>query len=167
MISLRLAVPGDALAVARIHVRAWQTAYRGLLPDSYLDSLRAEDRAARYTFDDTAPGKPATLLAVEGETVCGFATTGPSRSLEGAGELMALHVDPEHWRRGIGRQLIAAARKRLVEQGYETAMLMLLEGNERADGFYRDDLWAPDGHKETGEIWGAVVNELRYRRPLK
>jgi GNAT superfamily N-acetyltransferase len=97
----------------------------------------------------------------------GFATTGPSRSLEGAGELLALHVDPGHWRRGIGRQLIIAARQRPREQGHETAVLLLLEGNERADGFYRADRWEPDGHKETGEIWGTVVNELRYQRSLK
>jgi GNAT superfamily N-acetyltransferase len=37
--------------VACVHVRSWQAAYRGLLPDEYLDGLRAEDRANRYTFD--------------------------------------------------------------------------------------------------------------------
>jgi hypothetical protein len=56
-ISLRPAVPGDSLAVARIHVRAWQTAYRGLLPDAYLDGLRAEDRAARgWSSSSETPG---------------------------------------------------------------------------------------------------------------
>lgn len=38
---LRPALPADALAVARVHVRAWQVGYRGLLPAAYLDSLRA------------------------------------------------------------------------------------------------------------------------------
>jgi len=33
---LRPAEPDDALAVARVHVRAWQAAYRTLLPDDYL-----------------------------------------------------------------------------------------------------------------------------------
>lgn len=104
------------------------------------------------------------MVAVDGETVCGFATTGPA---EGAGELMALHVDPDQWRRGIGRMLIGAARERLVQQGYETAVLMLLEGNVRADAFYRADGWTPDGFARTDKVWGAVVNELRYRRSLK
>lgn len=166
-ISLRLAVPGDSLEVASIHVRAWQVAYRGLLPDAYLDGLRAEDRARRYTFGNTAPNGPATLVALDGETVCGFATTGAARSVEGAGELLALNVDPDRWRRGIGRTLIIAARERLLQRGYETAILLLLEGNSRADQFYRADGWAPDGHKQTDEVWGVMVSELRYRRPLK
>jgi hypothetical protein len=38
---LRRAEPADAMEVARVHVRSWQVAYRGLLPDAYLDGLRA------------------------------------------------------------------------------------------------------------------------------
>ena len=29
------------MEVARVHVRSWQAGYRGLLPDAYLDGLRA------------------------------------------------------------------------------------------------------------------------------
>jgi hypothetical protein len=47
---IRLAVPEDALAVARVHVRSWQVGYRGLLPDDYLGKLNAAERAKRYTF---------------------------------------------------------------------------------------------------------------------
>ena len=39
---LRPAEPGDASAVALVHVRSWQAGYRNLLPDEYLDGLRAE-----------------------------------------------------------------------------------------------------------------------------
>lgn len=42
--ALRKATPADALAIATINVRAWQDAYRGLLPDSYLDGLSVPDR---------------------------------------------------------------------------------------------------------------------------
>ena len=46
--------------VARVHVRAWQVAYRNLLPDGYLDGLKPEDRARRYTFGGTDPREPMT-----------------------------------------------------------------------------------------------------------
>ena len=36
------ATPEDALEVAGVHVRAWQSAYRGLLPDEHLDGLRVD-----------------------------------------------------------------------------------------------------------------------------
>ena len=59
---VRTARPADALAVAEVHVRSWQTGYRRLLPDAYLDSLRPEDRAARYTFDRDGTDDPQTIV---------------------------------------------------------------------------------------------------------
>ena len=47
VLTVRRATPEDAAGVAGVHVRSWQVAYRGLLPDDYLDGLRPEDRMAR------------------------------------------------------------------------------------------------------------------------
>ena len=89
---LRVAQPADAVAVARMHVRSWQASHRGLLPDEYLDALRPEDRARRYTLGDLAPDRPATIVAIERGTIGGFATSGPSRDdgQQEGGELFAL-----------------------------------------------------------------------------
>ena len=162
---VRPALPHDALAVARIHVRAWQTGYCGLIPDGYLDALRAEDRAARYTFGDPDPDKPATLVAVSDGEICGFVTTGPSPTAE-AGEVLALHVDPDHWRRGVGRVLIAAGRASLFARGHRDAVLWVLAGNERAQQFYTSDGWELDGREQEQNVWGITVHELGYRRAL-
>ena len=35
----------DTAAVGEVHVRAWQTAYRDVMPDDYLDGLQPEERA--------------------------------------------------------------------------------------------------------------------------
>lgn len=155
--------------MAVVHVRAWQVGYRGLMPDAYLDGLRPEDRATRYTFGDARPERPATIVAVDDdEEICGFATTGPARDADadGAGELMALNVDPEVWGHGVGRLLIAEARERLRAGGHADAILWAMEGNDRADRFYRVDGWTPDGTRRTEEIWGISANERRYRRAL-
>lgn len=154
---LRLAVPADALAVARIHCRAWQTGYRGLLPAAYLDGLRAEDRAARYTFDRLEG--PRTTVAVDGDAIVGFAT------IHGA-ELSALHVDPDMWGRGIGRALIARARGDLAAAGVTEAHLWVLSGNARAARFYERDGWTSDGTRRSDVVWGATVDEIAYQRRL-
>ncbi|MHB1536011.1 MAG: hypothetical protein ACYC1D_15655 [Acidimicrobiales bacterium] len=44
---LHRALPGDEDAVAAVHVWSWQTAYRGLVPSEYLDSLNPAERARR------------------------------------------------------------------------------------------------------------------------
>lgn len=164
---LRPAEPADAIAVAGVHVRSWQAAYRGLMADDYLDALRPEERAERYTFGERAPDRPQTIVAVEGLAICGFATTGPSHDEPTrSGELYALNVDPDHWGAGVGRALIKAARENLVRLAFDAACLWVLVGNTRAERFYRIDGWADDGSRRTHEVWGASVEEIRYRRAL-
>jgi GNAT superfamily N-acetyltransferase len=168
-VQLRPAEPNDALAVARVHVRSWQVAYRNLIPDDFLDALRPEDRAARYDFAASDVRRPRTILAVERGAVLGFATTSPSRDadLPDHGELCALYVDPPKWGRGIGAALISAARARLAELGFRSALLWVLEGNVRAERFYRADRWAPDGVCRTDSRRGVTLHEVRYRRTLE
>lgn len=165
---LRPAQPEDAIAVARVHVRSWQTAYRTLLPDDYLDQLRPEDRAEKYDFASRDPRKPQTIVAAEGGLIHGFATTAPSRdsSLPGHGELCALYVDPDQWGRGIGVALVSAARDYLAQAGFQNAFLWVLAGNVRAERFYQRDGWASDGVRRTDTVWGATVDEVHYLRKL-
>ena len=166
---LRPALPSDARDVAAVHVRSWQSAYRGLLPDEYLDGLDPADRAAAYTFGVPDPGGYHTIVAVDGGNILGFATTAPADDddLPGWGVLAALYVDPPHWNSGAGRALVAAAREALIERGFHDALLWVLVGNERAERFYRIDGWTPDGARKTDEVWGVSVDESRYRRALR
>jgi GNAT superfamily N-acetyltransferase len=165
---LRAAEPADTMSVARVHVRSWQWAYRGLLPDEYLDNLRPEDRAQRYDFATRDPQRPQTIVALEAGLIRGFATTAPSRDsdLAGYAELYALYVDPDYWGHGIGKALILSARERLAALGFENALLWVLMGNVRADRFYRKDQWTPDGLHRKDTVWGVTVNEIRYQRKL-
>jgi GNAT superfamily N-acetyltransferase len=165
---LRPAKPSDSLAVAEVHVRSWQVGYRGLLPGDYLDTLIPEQRAARYTFADRSFGRPWTTVAVEDGLICGFATTGPATDSEtpASGELLGLYVDPSHWSKGVGRALIAAARRELAGRGFPDTILWVLSGNERAQRFYRQDGWRPDGSQRLDEVWGIPARDLRYRRGL-
>ena len=168
MLHIRGAEPEDAAAVAVVHVRSWQEAYRGLLPDDYLDHLRPEERAARYTFGSDDPALPRTLVATENGVIVGFATTGPSPDADtgSCGQLFALYADPRAWNRGIGRSLVAAARAQLLTSGFTDAVLWVMAGNVRAQRFYAIDRWTDDDYRRTESVWGIDVDELRYRRRL-
>src|SRR5580704_9709856 len=134
---LRPAEPDDAIAVAQVHVRSWQAAYRTLLPDEYLDQLRPEDRAEKYDFASSDPREPRTIVAVDEESICGFVTAAPSpvSDLPGYGELCALYVDPNQWGQGIGVALASAARAYLFEHGSRNAFVWVLVGNVRGERF--------------------------------
>jgi GNAT superfamily N-acetyltransferase len=156
------------LAVAEVHVRAWQVGYRGLIAEDYLEALRPEERASRYTFDHMDPDGPFTLVAVDGDAICGLVTTGSSRDddLRDAGEIWAIYVDPPRWGAGVGRSLMAAALRDLSRARYIEGALWVLDGNCRARRFYELHGWQCDGTERTDVIGGTPMREVRYRRSL-
>jgi GNAT superfamily N-acetyltransferase len=166
--AIRDATPDDALAIARVHVRAWQVAYRGLIADEFLDRLRPEERAARYTLGVDDPAAPRTVVAETGGEIHGFATTGPCRDVDAgdAGELYALYVDPPRWRTGTGRLLLDHAGERLRGDGFAVAVLWVLCGNEGAERFYESAGWRRDGAEREEQPYGIVSNVVRMRRSL-
>ncbi|WP_156759003.1 hypothetical protein [Microbacterium karelineae] len=42
------AVPDDAATIADVHVRTWRHAYRGLMPQEFLDGIDVAARAERW-----------------------------------------------------------------------------------------------------------------------
>lgn len=165
MTAVRSATIDDADAIGRIQVETWTVAYDGLLPD---ETIAAFDVAARQQMwrEGLArvpqPGS-ATFVGVVDDEVVGFATVGGSHSEAGAGELYAIYVHPSSWGHGAGRALIERAEESLRESGFPHALLWVLDGNERAERFYRAAGWVRDGEKED-MFQGAEVVELRYRK---
>jgi GNAT superfamily N-acetyltransferase len=166
----RVATPDDAAAIGAIHVRTWQAAYRGVMPQEYLDGLDSASRAAGWQrlLSAPPPGDTTLVAEVDGRVV-GFANVGPSRdedATDGEGEVRAIYVDPDSWDSGAGRELMIAGLARLTESGLRHAILWVLVGNERARRFYEAGGWRADGAVKDEESFGVQVSELRYRRPL-
>lgn len=165
---IRDAVIGDARAIAQVHVRSWQAAYRGLLPADVLDGLSIDERARTWTTWLAAVEPPAAVLVVQDERILGFAAVGARRGgAADEGELRAIYLAPDAWDRGAGRLLHAAAVARLQEAEFATATLWVLEGNERAIRFYRRAGWRLDGtfRMDVGPA-GVELPELLMRQAL-
>jgi GNAT superfamily N-acetyltransferase len=171
-VELREARRGDELLVAELHVRSWQEAYGGLMPAEFLAGLDPRERAGRYAFEG-GEGAPTTVLAVVAdgdgeEELIGFASFGRSRDedLPDHGEIGALYVDPDRHRGGVGRLLMAEARRRLDADGYLDAFLWVLDGNDRAREFYEREGWVADGARREENPYDIVSNVSRFRRAL-
>ncbi|MGW2217083.1 N-acetyltransferase family protein [Nonomuraea sp. NPDC001684] len=169
---IRQATPADAQALAEVHVRSWQAAYRGLLPQDHLDGL---DPAARRPgwerwLAGTAWPRQGTLVAEADGRVVGFAGVLPARDDDADGatvaEVAAIYLTPESWGRGIGRALMDAALATLTEAGYREAVLWVLDANVRARRFYEAAGWHDDGVTKDDGSRGFVLTEVRYRRSL-
>jgi len=166
--TIRTPVAADAAALGRVHVRAWQAAYRGgLMPDEYLDSLSADERASIWAGILARP-LPATGTRFVAERpdgkVAGFIVVGsaPGEHTDDTGELFAINVDPDHWRTGIGDVLHDAGIAAMVESGFGRAILWVHPGNSRARRFYEARGWMSDGATRSEEVLGVDVDEVRY-----
>jgi GNAT superfamily N-acetyltransferase len=169
---VRPATGADAAAIATIHVRSWQAAYRGLLPQSYLDELDPLEGQKRWEaiLDATRWPGTGTLVLVDDDIVIGFAAISASRDDDGdrftAGELQTLYLDPGVWRRGGGSLLLRAAQSQLGRAGFTVASAWVLETNARARTFYEHHHWWFDGTSKPHD-WGTfTVTDVRYRVSL-
>jgi Acetyltransferase (GNAT) family len=101
MVEVRRAVPEDAAPIADIHVRTWQVAYRGLMPDELLQGLSVTRREKVWRKALTGEQGTAVFVAVEDGVVRGFcAVSAPSRDDEAddVAEIGAIYVEPDAWR---------------------------------------------------------------------
>lgn len=162
----RLAHPSDARAIAEVHVRSWQSAYRGIVPDTYLDALSVERRAMAFG-EALSRGSPEMWVAESHADIVGWIAFGSSRdadATQSVGEVEAIYVSPSHWSAGAGSALWSVARPRLVERGFTSVTLWVLEDNHRAIRFYSRAGFAPDvAARKRLSIGGKSLWEARYR----
>lgn len=163
---VRFATVDDADAIGRVHVSAWQAAYRGHMPDDLLDAMDPVARAAQWR-ERIASGE-AIPLVVEDEhgDVVGVAHVGPDRQYPERCELWMINLAPEAWGKGLGRTLLEAATAKLRDDGFAEAVLWVLDGNARARRFYEVAGWQTDGTAKREDMGGTLVTEVRYRRAL-
>ena len=165
-VTVRRGEQRDAAGIAGVHVRSWQVAYRGLLPDERLDRLSVEEREQQWgDVLGEGDGASFTLVADLDDRVAGFCSVAtPSRDAdarERTAEVAAIYVEPQLWRRGIGAALLTAAVEELRRGGWHEATLWVFAENANARSFYARFGFAPDGSEERHAPSGPAAVRLR------
>ncbi|HVA12125.1 MAG TPA: GNAT family N-acetyltransferase [Stellaceae bacterium] len=166
MVDIRVAGPGDAPAIARVHVAVWQSAYRGLIQDATIDDIPLAERTAMWTDILTAYRDSHPVLVAEdfGIGICGFGNAGPLRGEAVAGysgEFKTLYLLPAYQRRGIGRLMLSRLAAALVARGHEAALAWVLASNP-ACGFFEATGGVLCGQRLAEEEEGVELADLAY-----
>jgi GNAT superfamily N-acetyltransferase len=152
---IRRAVPGDAAAIAALHAASWRSAYRGILPDAFLDGPIAANRRAVWEARLPALAPGDVVLLAPGH---GFAAAFACQ--DGDALLDNLHVAPVARGGGLGAALLRAVAAGLLAGGARAMHLWVFDANPRARAFY-----ARHGGVETGRrlerLAGIDVPETR------
>lgn len=169
---VRAAVPLDAVPVARIQLRSWQTA--GATADT-LAAMSAADVEDAWSTAIAAPPSPRhrVLVAVADGEVVGFAALAPATDPDSdpayEGEIVALHVDPSHRVAGHGSRLLAACVDGLRADSCAVGYHWLMADDLVSRSFFVGAGWAPDGGLRELDLHGdgtTTVGQVRLHTAL-
>lgn len=168
--NIRPATGDDAAAIAAIHVETWRVAYRGIMPDDFLQSLSVEQREAswRASLQD---GNSDVWIAETAGRMLGWISMGRSRDADAVAttaEIWAIYVAPGSWRHGVGRALWNVGKTQFESAGFDSVTLWVLRENEKAMKFYRALGFTEDpGKTKIFERSGRKLVEIRLRAALR
>jgi ribosomal protein S18 acetylase RimI-like enzyme len=167
--SVRVAWAADAIAIGSIQARAWRETYAEVLPGELLEQIDAGAFAEHWRTAIAAPptAKHRVLVALERNTVAGFAATAPSEDPDADprdGEIVAFHIDPAAFGAGHGSRLLAAAADTLRADGFTQARFWVVVRDDALRSFLEPAGWAPDGARRELDLTGDGTARLRQVR---
>lgn len=159
-VSVRLAWPDDARAIAAVQRAAWTEAF---------GAVDGPDLTPAWSSLIASPpdARARVLVALEQMTVRGLAFVhachDPDADRVADGEVGELLVDPEYRGQGHGSRLLQAAVDTLRADGFTRARWWLPTTNDALRAFVEGTGWAPDGaHRELAdEAGGRTVKQVR------
>jgi ribosomal protein S18 acetylase RimI-like enzyme len=161
----------DAHEIAEVHVASWRAAYRGILPDSLLDSLSVEKWTELWQERLSAVGETSNFVLVRVDQIVGWVAVGPARDSDcnpqQTQQVYGIYLRSEYWGRGHGKSLYSAGEDQMRQSGAIEAVLWVLRQNLRARRFYESQGFALDPiGTERHHNGDPSIVEVRYRKKL-
>ena len=152
---MRNMTPGDIPEVQKLYTAGWQNAFKGIVPQDYLEQMN---------LDNWAPPLDGAYVLTDGEKVLGTSSIAGARdkAFAGWGEIISVYVLPNLIGQGYGHILFTFAVEKLLSLGFHKIYLTVFEDNLRARAFYEKHGFAQDGQKLSMEVGGRELTELRY-----
>lgn len=149
----------DFEVIGNIYSCSWKTAYRGIVPQEYLDSLGG----SRWSNVLKDSGHDAYVV-MDGDKCVGSSSICAARdkNMAGWGEVISIYLLPEYFGSGYAKPLFDCAVNALREKGYADIYLWVLEENVSAQKFYEKQGFHKNGDTAPITIAGKDLIEVRY-----
>jgi ribosomal protein S18 acetylase RimI-like enzyme len=159
-ITIRKAIPEDAYDYTVCLISCWQSAYKGIVPDEFLNNMltEKEQRFERYKKNLADPGECEYYCVMYSERMIGFLIINKSlkEDKSNIGEIWAIYLIEEFRGKGYGEEVLNFAVNELTRTEPKEIFLWVFEENNRARHFYEKHNFSHDGTKR----------EVKYGKPL-
>lgn len=161
--TIRPARQDDIPSIARVHVDSWQTTYRGIVADSFLDALTYQKHEERHRRYIVHPGTVYFVAELPDAGIVGFLSGGPHRGGDAdyRGELYAIYLLEQYRRRGIGAALVRQWAENIQSHGMDSALVWVLAENKPAIEFYQH-LGAKPLREQMIDIGAQSLKEIAF-----
>jgi GNAT superfamily N-acetyltransferase len=105
-----------------------------------------------------------TVLAMQKSQLVAFVLWGASRRTQGFADLSLLFVNPASWGTGLGRTLLLAAERSMLQASFSQAELWVPVANTRARRLYERNEWRASSESRRHPLLGIELR--RYQRSL-
>ena len=136
---IRKAVKEDSYSIAKLIVESWQTAYKGLIGNDYLNSLSVLDRTDGWKNNILNQNEINHIYVYEEDNkIFGVIRFGkPDNELSNYNsEIHVLYVEPSFKRKGIGTKLFNFAKKYFIEKNTTDMIIWCLKNSIPSIKFY-------------------------------
>lgn len=152
---IRKMTSDDTEKVRQIYTSGWQNAFRGIVPQAYLDNLN---------LNGWTPPLAGAYVITDEEKILGTSSISSARDedFQGWGEIISIYVLPEVIGQGCGHLLFEFVKEKLLELNYAQIYLKVFEENFRARKFYEQHGFSWNNQRLLVKIAGKDIIELRY-----
>ena len=149
----------DFNAIGEIYAQSWKTAYKGIVPQEYLDGL-----SGSLWTKILGDSKYDAYVILEDEKHIGTSSICAARDekMKGWGEIVSIYLLPEYFGKGYADPLFKGVINALSEKGYTNIYLWVLKENIRAHKFYEKHGFHQNGDTSLIEVAGKELTEIRY-----
>ena len=137
---IRKAIKEDSYNIAKLIVSSWQTAYKGLIDDNYLNNLSVSDRIDAWENNILNQSENNNIYVYEEDNkILGVIRFGApdNKSLNYNSEIHVLYVEPTLKRKGIGTKLFNFAKTYFLEKNTTNMIIWCLKNNVPTINFYK------------------------------
>ena len=149
----------DIDAICDIYCQSWRAAFRGSVPQDYLDALSGS--RWRPALENS---ELDSYVVMDGDIYAGTSIICPSRDekMQGWGEIVTMYLLPEYFGKGYGKPLFECVVNALKEKGFKKIYLWVLDENIRAQRFYEKNGFEKTEDVEIVEVGGKDLCNYRY-----
>ncbi len=162
-IKIRRATLQDVSIISQIHAECWKTAYRGIMPQKYLDELKVDFWVPTFT-NWIENGIFSVYLICVDEIPVGCTAYGKSRDdkLPDWGEVISVYIRSDYWGKGLAKKLLEYVLLCMRQDGYRNCYLWVLKENLRARHFYEKIRFEWNQDELFSDIMGKQIVDVRY-----